>query len=70
MDVLLTVIIAIVVVGVSLGMARFAIRTWFPEFMPYFNLLVWVALAALFIYVLVAIWPFLTGAMSPHHRVD
>jgi L-cystine uptake protein TcyP (sodium:dicarboxylate symporter family) len=67
MDVLLSIIIAIVVFGVFLGVARFAIKKWFPEFMEYFQVIVWVALAALFIYLLIAVWPFLTGAMSPHH---
>jgi hypothetical protein len=65
MDVLLTVIIAIVVFGVFLGVARFAINKFFPEFMDYFQVLVWIALAALFIYLLIAVWPFLTGAMTP-----
>lgn len=67
MDVLLSVIIAIVVFGVFLAVARFCIRKFFPEFMEYFQVLVWVALAALFIYLLIAIWPFLTGAMSSRH---
>lgn len=67
MDVLLTIIIAIVVFGVFLGVAKFAIRKWFPEFMEYFQVLVWVALAALFIYCLIQVWPFLTRAMTPHH---
>lgn len=68
MDVLRDIIIAIVVFGVFIGVARFAITKWFPEFMEYFQLLVWVALAALFIYLLIAIWPFLTGALAPHHH--
>ncbi len=66
MDVLLSIIIAIVVFGVFIGVAKFAVQKWFPEFMEYFQLLVWVALACLFIYVLVQVWPFLTGAMGGH----
>jgi hypothetical protein len=64
-DVLLQLIVAIVVFGVFLGVARFVIQKFFPEFMEYFQVLVWVALAALFIYLLTAVWPFLTGAMVP-----
>lgn len=70
MDVLLTIIIAVVVFGVFIAVARFAITKFFPEFMDYFQVLVWVAMAALFIYLLVQVWPFLTGAMSPHHSVN
>ncbi len=62
--VLLHIIVALVVFGVFLGVARFVIQKWFPEFMEYFQVLLWVAMAALFIYLLVLIWPFLTGAMS------
>ena len=68
MDVFLTIIIAIVVFGVFLAVARFCINKFLPEFQEYFQLLVWVAAAALFVYVLVAVWPFLTDAMTPRHR--
>lgn len=68
MDVLLQIIIAIVVFGVFLAVARFCITKFFPEFMEYFQVLLWIALAALFIYLLCAVWPFLTGAMSPSHH--
>ncbi len=68
MDVLLSVIIAIVVFGVFVFVARFCIAKFFPEFADYFRVLLAVALAALFIYLLILIWPFLAGAMSgtPH----
>lgn len=66
-DALLVIIIAIVVFGVFLGVARLCIQKFFPEFMEYFQILVWVALAALFIFLLIQIWPFLTGAITPHH---
>ncbi len=67
MEVLLSVIIAIVVFGVFVAVARFVITKFFPEFMDYFQVLLWIAMAALFIYLLVLVWPFLMGAMSPHH---
>ena len=68
MDILLNIIIGIVVFGVFVAVARWAIAKFFPEFMEFFKVLMWVACAALFIYLLVLIWPFLTGAMSPHGR--
>jgi Na+-driven multidrug efflux pump len=69
MDVLLEIIIAIVVFGVFVGVARFVIAKFFPEFMDYFQVIVWIAAAALFIYLLVAVWPFLTGAMRGRGRL-
>lgn len=67
MDVLLQVIIAIVVFGVFVFVAKFAITKWFPDFADYFRVLLAVAMAALFIYLLILVWPFLTGAMGGHH---
>lgn len=67
MDVILYIIIAIIVVGVGLAVARFAITKWFPTFMEYFKVIVWVVMAALFIYILLLLWPLLTGVFPPRH---
>lgn len=62
MDALLQGLIALIVAGVVLAVARFVISRFFPDFAPYFNIIVMIVAAALFIFLLRLVWPFLTGA--------
>ncbi len=60
-DVLLNIIIVLVVAGVGIGVIKFCVGKWFPEWSDYLGILLMVVGAAVFIFVLIQIWPFLTG---------